>query len=348
MERSDAQHEGIAGTEHFGDLARRASIRPTVNTCQLKPDSPLPLLIEAASQKTNLNSWARANHKLVERRLLKHGGILFRGFDISVADFADLIESLFGALLDYSYRSTPRTLVSGKIYTSTEYPAHQSIPLHNENAYARDWPMKIGFLSLQCADSGGETPIADSRRVYQHIPPEIRERFTRRGLMYVRNYGSGFDLSWQDVFQTTSKSDVENYCRGAGIDFEWLAEDRLRTRQICQAVAKHPRTGEMVWFNQAQLFHVSRLPAEVSDALLSIFDEDELPRNVLYGDGTSIESGDLDRICEVYEREKIVFRWDEGDVLLLDNMLAAHGRNAFKGQRKVVVGMAEPYGSAIQ
>ena len=344
MERSDAQHEGIATTGRFGDLARGASGRPAANTRQLKPDSLMPLLFEAASRTTNLNAWARANRKLVESRLLKHGGILFRDFEVSVAEFEELIKTLFGGLLDYSYRSTPRTLVSGRIYTSTEYPAHQSIPLHNENAYARDWPMKIGFLSLQCADSGGETPIADSRRVYECIPAEIRERFTRRGLMYVRNYGSGFDLSWQDVFQTINRSDVENYCGNAGIEFEWLAENRLRTRQICQAVAKHPSTGEMVWFNQAQLFHISRLPAEVREALLSIFAEDELPRNVFYGDGTSIEGSDLDRICEVYEREKIVFRWNEGDVLLLDNMLAAHGRNPFTGARKVVVGMAEPYG----
>ena len=348
MERSDAQHEGIPATGRFGDLAPCASMLPLVNTRQLKPGSSLPLRIEASSQTTNLHAWTRANRKLIESCLLKHGGILFRGFETSVAEFGDLIETLCGSLLDYSYRSTPRTLVSGKIYTSTEYPAHQSIPLHNENAYAREWPMKIGFLSLQCAEYGGETPIADSRRVYEQIPAEIREHFTRRGVMYVRNYGSGFDLPWQTVFQMRHKSDVENYCRGAGIEFEWLSEDRLRTRQICQAVAKHPRTGEMVWFNQAQLFHVSRLQADVCEALLSIFDEDELPRNVFYGDGTPIEASDLDRICEVYEQQKIVFRWHEGDVLLLDNMLAAHGRNPFTGERKVVVGMAEPYSLTIQ
>src|SRR6267142_716839 len=96
----------------------------------------------------------------------------------------------------------------------------------------------------------------------------IRELFARKGVMYVRNYGSGFDLSWEEVFQTTSKLEVESYCKSVEIDFEWLEEDQLRTRQTCQAIARHPRTGEMVWFNQAHLFHLSRLKPEIREALL--------------------------------------------------------------------------------
>ena len=199
--------------------------------------------------------------------------------------------------------------------------------------------MKIWLFSLQCAASGGETPIADCRRVYQRIPADVRERFERLGVTYVRNYGSGVELSWQEVFQTTSTNDVEDFCASNGIQFEWLPDDRLRTRQTCRAVASHPTTGEMVWFNQVHLFNVSRLERE---ATLSNFSEEDLPRNVYYGDGSAIEQADLDCVCEAYEQEKIVFPWSTGDVLLLDNMLAAHGRNPFTGERKVVLRMAEP------
>jgi len=131
----------------------------------------------------------------------------------SAGQFEEVIGTVSGRLLDYTYRSTPRTIVSGKIYTSTEYPPHQTIPLHNENSYTRDWPMKIWFFSRICATTGGETPISDSRRVYQSIPREVRERFERKGVMYVRNYGSGFDLPWQEVFQTSDRADVEEFCR---------------------------------------------------------------------------------------------------------------------------------------
>lgn len=325
------------------NCAARIRTASRVTTRSLKNQHSLPLLIQCDSVR-NLADWISANGNELNARLLKHGGILFRGFAIESADeFEEVIGTVSGRLLDYTYRSTPRTIVSGKIYTSTEYPPHQTIPLHNENSYTRHWPMKIWFFSRVCATTGGETPIADSRRVYRRIPRDVREQFEREGVMYVRNYGSGFDPPWQEVFQTSDRGDVEDFCRSAGVQFEWLPDDRLRTRQTCQAVASHPVTGEIVWFNQAHLFHVSRLPGEVRDAMLTIFDEEDLPRNVYFGDGSPINSADLDLICEAYEQEKVVFPWERGDVLFLDNMLTAHARNPFTGERQVVVGMAEPH-----
>jgi alpha-ketoglutarate-dependent taurine dioxygenase len=321
-------------------------LRRQVTLSYLRPDSPLPLVVRPAVQELSLASWAAAHSAFIESYLIRNGAILFRDFGLSeVTEFEELIQAVSGPLLDYSYRSTPRTVISGKIYSSTEYPAHQSIPLHNENSYSLSWPRKIWFFSVKVADQGGETPIADSRKIYNAIPAEIRDCFERKGLMYARNYGTGLDLPWQDVFQTSSRAVVENYCRTSNIEFEWIGDDQLRTRQRCQVVEQHPVTAQMVWFNQAHLFHVSRLPAEVRDWLLAAFGEDNLPRNVYFADGSPIDAAMLDEISRACESQAVVFPWQPGDVLLLDNMLTAHARNPFVGKRKVVVGMAESYES---
>lgn len=306
-------------------------------------DNFLPLVISPVVDGVALVAWAAKNRNFLEDHLLNYGGILFRNFNVNgVQEFQRFLEAISeGKLVKYNYRSTPRTQVNDKIYTSTEYPSNQSIPLHNEKAYSSAWPMKIGFFCAQPAEQGGETPIVDSRNIFAKLDPAIKEKFMQKKVMYVRNYGS-LDLPWQNVFQTTNKLEVENFCRKEGIEFEWK-NNHLTTRQVCQAVAKHPHTGEMVWFNQAHLFHVSNLETKTRESLFSLLAEGNIPRNAYYGDGSTIDFSMIEEINRIYQQEKVVFSWQKGDILILDNMLTAHGRMPFVGKRKTFVGMSESY-----
>lgn len=293
-----------------------------------------------AIEGLSLSQWVESNKQSVLEKLQSAGAVLLRGFDLlSIPDFEQLLTNLSGELVDYSYRSTPRDQVSGKIYTSTHYPAHQTIALHNEMSYSRQWPMIIGFFCVQPAPEGGETPIADSRRVFEQIDPAIREEFIRKQVMYVRNYDDTLDLSWREVFQTDSRAEVEKYCLKAGMNIQWNGNRQLRTSQVCQAVTEHPVTGEMVWFNQAHLFHVSSLEQDVRNSLQSTGGNE--PRNAFFGDGSDIDEAALDHIRAVYDKEKVTFPWHRGDVLILDNILKAHGRKPYRGPRQIVVGMGQ-------
>jgi alpha-ketoglutarate-dependent taurine dioxygenase len=326
--------------------AIKVSQESLIKAKQLDPNKLLPLVITPAVEGVDLTAWALNNLILLEKYLLKHGGILFRGFDINSLEAFQKLMSVFSEdLLDYTYGFTPRSQLSDKIYTSTEYPPDQIIPAHNEKSYDTSWPMKISLCCLTAPEKGGETPIYDSNRVLQRIDPAVRERFAAKNVMYMRNYSERLDLPWQNVFGTSDKAEVEAFCHQAGIDYVWKADGHLQTRQVCQAIATHPLTGAELWFNQAHLFHVTSLPKPLREALLAEFDEDDLPRQAYYGDGTSIESEVLDQIRQAYDAEAIIFPWQEGDVVLLDNMLAAHGRNPFVGPRKIVVAMAQPFGS---
>lgn len=316
-----------------------------VQTALLQPDSALPLLVQPSLDNLNLTSWVH-HQENITRWLHYHGGILFRGFQSEgIEDFETFIQTVAHPPVPYTYRSTPRTQIQGPVYTSTEYPANRTIPLHNEMAYARQWPLRIAFYCPQPALSGGETPIADSRRVLARIEAAVRSRFQEQGVLYIRNYSSGLDLSWQEVFQTEQRQVVETYCRQAQIEFTWHEGDRLQTRQICQAIATHPHTGESVWFNQAHLFHLNTLNPTVREHLLATMAADRVPRNTYYGDGTEITAAVLDMIHQAYAAETVTFAWQAGDVLLLDNMLVAHGRCPFSGPRRVLAGMGDPWES---
>ncbi len=313
-------------------------------------DGPHPLLlIEARRPGIDLAGWAAAQRAALEDKLLRHGGLLFRGFALEhAAAFGAAAAAIAPALLDYIERAASRDEVAPKVFTSTELASDQRIPLHHEMSYSHNWPGRIFFYCDQPAEWGGQTPYAAERRFFPTLPHAIARRFIEHGVMYVRHFGEGVDLSWQAAFQTTRREEVEDYCRASNTAWEWRDGDRLTTRQVRQAIARHPVTGETVWFNHAHLFHESNLPADLRAMLQASLGPANLPRNAYYGDGSPIEDAVLDEIRGRYDACAGAFDWQRGDMLLLDNFLMVHGRHAYRGARRVLVAMADLYvGGAV-
>jgi alpha-ketoglutarate-dependent taurine dioxygenase len=306
-------------------------------------EGPLPIAVEARSADLDLGDWLDAHREWVDSTLLSVGAVLFRGFAVrTAAEFERTVRTYTPLLSDYVDPHTPRSRVSGAIYTSTEYSSRHSIELHSENSYSEQWPLHAWFWCEHPAARGGRTPLADNRSVLARVPADLRERFVARKVMYVRNYGHGVSLPWQRVFGTSDRKAVERRCHALRLDFEWIGDDRLRTRYVADALALHPRTGDAVWFNQAHAFHPSSLSAEVRASLLEAFDHAELPNDARFGNGSEIESEAIEAVRHAYACESVRFSWRAGDVLLLDNMLIAHGREPYEGSRSIRVALADP------
>lgn len=301
----------------------------------------LPLVIEAKTQGMDLGYFISQNKLRIESSLGDVGAVLFSGFAVdSIDQFHKGVMALGQELMNYEFASTPRTEVDNKVYTSTEYPSDQHIPMHNEMSYTDQWPNKVWFYCEQPSLTGGETPIVDSREVYRRMPEHIKQSFEQSGIRYIRNYRDSIDIPWQKVFNTSDPAVVEEYCKSRNIHCEWK-KDRLHTWQNAQASMVDDETGETVWFNQAHLFHYSTLEKSVKDSLIKMFSEEDMPRNSCLGDANNISEQDIQSIQDIYNSLKIPIAWKKNDVLLLNNVLVAHGRNPYTGSRKVRVAMTK-------
>jgi alpha-ketoglutarate-dependent taurine dioxygenase len=327
--------------------ARRREVtlteRELISIGCLNEDRGLPWVIQPMIRNISLIEWGRTNGELIHSLLLKHGAILFRGFDPGTAlDLEHFVEATSREWAAYREPATPRQQVSENIFTSTEYPAEQTIFLHNENSHCDSWPARIYFLCITPPSSGGETPIADCRRVFKRIDPAIKRGFLTKKILYIRNFGGGLGFPWQTVFGTSNRAEVESYCRQHQMRVKWREGDRLRVEYIRDAVATHPTTGESVWFNHGVFFNCSTLDPEVRKQLLAQFEPEDLPYNTYYGDGSQIDPSVMDELRSAYREETVSFPYRAGDLLMLDNMLVAHGRSPFEGNRRVLVGMSDP------
>ena len=304
---------------------------------------PVPLFESEDDAGTTAAQYVTAHRSTLRDTLRSRGAVLLRGFRVGGADgFDAAVQALTGRPpLTYAERSSPRSVIKGQVYTSTDYPADEEIFLHNENSYQAVWPRTLGFYCIQPPTTLGATPLADIRQVNEAIDPDVREEFTRRRWMVVRNLHPDFGTPWQQIFNTEDRAAVTAYCAGNGISTEWLPNGGLRTKAVRDAVHVHPETGATVWFNHATFFNVTTLGPDVRAGLLELFGEEGLPTHTYYGDGGRIPEDVLDHLRSRYRAATVRFDWQQEDVLFIDNMLKAHAREPFTGPRKIAVAKAE-------
>ncbi|UII23755.1 TauD/TfdA family dioxygenase [Fulvivirga ligni] len=292
--------------------------------------------------KGNANAllWAKENSDELNKLLLQHGALLLRGFEIGGAEtFNKMFSTISGDAMAYNNRTSPREQVYSNVYTSTSHPNDQNIYMHTENSYSSIFNRIIAFYCLKPANVGGETPIADERKLLAGLKKSTIEKFREKGIQYVRNSMPGIGLDWKTIYQTNDRQKVNDILTSNGHHFTWVSDEHLRVKWSLPAFHQHPLTSEDMWFNHMYFGHKSLY----DPAVLEFFSEEDLPFVTYYGDGSDIEPDVIKEFHDFYESESIVFKWEQDDFLLLDNLMFSHGRKPFQGERTILTAMGQPY-----
>lgn len=342
-----------------------------MNLTYFSENTKLPLVItpqNGESGRNELINWIASNKSQIEEKLTESGAVLFRGFDIQTPeDFENVAKAIDNDLKDDYMGTSPRDKKSGFVFSASELPPHYPIMQHCEMSFLPAAPRRLFFYCHIEPEYGGETPICDFRKVYQELDPKIRAEFEQKGVKHIRNYSSpdhkgtsGFQLkSWLDMFHTTDKSVIEKKCAENDIICEWKEYDGLRLINKNDATKIHPRTGEKVWFNHTQVFHVSAAAAEYHkihkrqkrwetfkySMLLELMtwykkltkNPNEQSMHVTFGDDSPIPDEYVEHIEDVIWKNMVIESWKKGDIICIDNFSTSHGRLPYYGPREIMV-----------
>ena len=351
-------------------VVRSTVKKPSIFEKTFLSEEKLPIVYRATegANKDSIVNWIGKNEKEWQRDLGLYGAILLRGFGLKTAlDFEAVALATKDKLGDFYLGTSPRDKLTDYVFTASELPPHYPIMQHAEMSFLDNPPKRLFFFAKQASYYGGETPLTDLRKVYSLIDPAIKKKIEAKGIRYQRKYdgpssGSRFSLwktkRWDEMFNTTNISEVEKIAKKNRFDLKWEGTDSLTIFNKQSGFRKHPKLGTTAWHNHTQVFHFDTPVIEVwkifkrqktlrslGVALLltvitwfkKLGDSSNYAMHVTYGDGEEFTSKEISAICNTFWENLSAFRWENGDVLIIDNYSVSHGRLPFNGDREILV-----------
>jgi hypothetical protein len=328
-----------------------------VQTYGYESGDGLPLFVEPESPGTfediaAVTRWFAKHRPQIDALATDVGAVVLRGFPIhTTADFNAVVADYPTPTFGYSGGATPRALIAGRAYEATQAPATMQMKLHQEMAYLPNFPARVAFYCLAPSATGGETIIGDMRKLGAAIRPEFRARVKDRGVFYGRNFKApdwscgnpvldALHNPWTMAFATTDPRKAEADCDAMGLEWEWI-DGSLSTYYRASGFIEHPDTGEEVWFNHiaTQSSTVRNLGTAEVLRYEEFYGDRPRPWDTRYGDRSLIDPADVDSLYDLIDESIVAFPWQHGDVMFLDNINTAHGRNPYTGTRNVQVAL---------
>jgi alpha-ketoglutarate-dependent taurine dioxygenase len=286
--------------------------------------------------------WAGEHHDRLRRTVDDHGAVLVRGLQLRDAAGTSALFQRLAPPMEERERFAPRERLVEGVYGATKWPPNQQMCMHHELSYLLEFPGLMLFACLRAPSERGATGVADAAAVLDALPRDLVERFEREGWLLVRNYNEDIGASVAEAFGTDDRASVEAYCRANAIDFDWRPDGSLRTCQRRSAIVTHPRSGVRCWFNQIAFLNERTIDPEIREYLVEMFGEDGLPFTTRFGNGEPIGEEVVELLNETYDAHTVREPWQDGDLLVVDNVRMAHSREPFDGPREVLVALADP------
>lgn len=332
------------------------------------------------SSTTYLKKWLREYQNFIKEKMELYGGIYFKGFNINSAqDFESIAQEIDPNLCNkHPFNCSARTW-------HTEYTCEVANPdiqqslvpkgMHNEDAYVGHIPKRIMFYSLEPATQGGETLVADCRKVYRELPNNLKKKLSGKLMINKLVMHDNVLLVNSRIpkdFEMIKELGKSHHSR----ETLRLSENLTQFLFEIPTIIKHKFSSDPIWFN---LLHIApyfsynvyidtwfaykrrkgllnKLKAIFVIVLTFLSDlkylfkkfmnrDPENPaflsevHNYYVSGGTKISFLDRIKINLAIWKSTAIIPLEKGDMLALDNRLVSHGRMPFKGRRVVLVSM---------
>ncbi|MFB6537326.1 TauD/TfdA family dioxygenase [Streptomyces noursei] len=312
----------------------------TLPGVELRPGKPPLLLADAHGDPAD---WAARHKDALRATVAAHGAVLVRGLGLHDAAAAGATFTALSAdLMAETESFAPRHSYGAGVYSSSKWPQNQPMCMHHELSYALRFPRLMLFACLTAPTDGGATAVADATSVLNALPRKVVKRFERQGWLLTRSYNDEIGASVAEAFGTDDREAVERYCRANAIAFDWQPDGTLHTRQRRSAVVRHPVSGRRCWFNQIAFLNEWTIAPEIREYLVDTYGADGLPFNTRYGNGDPLDPDVVELVNTVYQTHTAREPWQDGDLMVVDNIRTAHSREPFDGPRDVLVALADP------
>jgi alpha-ketoglutarate-dependent taurine dioxygenase len=302
-----------------------------------------PLVLECQSTGVTPDAaaaWIGANRDDLLEKAAAHGAILFRNFGLATPEDFDRFVAAFGLTnfpYDQSLSNAVRVNKTPRVFTANEAPPSVTIFLHHEMAQTPIYPSRLFFFCEQPSEQGGATPICRSDILWDRLAAD-RPQFARdceaKGLKYTNvmpaanDATSGMGRSWQSTLRANTRDDAERRLRDLKYSWEWLPDGSLRATTPVLPAVRQIGGGRKAFFNQ--LIAASQGWKDTRN---------DPSKSITFGDGSPLDREAVDHATKLGEELSFDIPWQRGDVALVDNFVAMHGRRTFAGTRKVLASL---------